>query len=79
MQRTNKAAMNSILTTDFLLKKGKRSINIQIRACLCATIRHPNGAVIVIPPRPFPHPVMVAFRDEVIANYRDAIARALKE
>ena len=37
-----------------------------------ATIQHPNGAVIVIPPRPFLHPTMVKSRDQVIENYRSA-------
>ena len=31
------------------------------------------GAVIVIPPRPFLHPVMEKYRDQVIENYRQAI------
>ena len=42
-----------------------------------ATINHPNGAVIVIPPRPFLHPVMEKYRDEVIENYRQAIRSVL--
>ncbi|MHB9037896.1 MAG: phage virion morphogenesis protein [Armatimonadota bacterium] len=38
------------------------------------TINHPSGAVIVIPPRPFLHPTMEKYRDEVIDNYRQALA-----
>ncbi len=38
-----------------------------------ATIQHPNGATIIIPPRPFLHPVMVKHQDDVIAFYRDAL------
>jgi len=34
---------------------------------------HPNGAVIVIPPRPFLHPVMEKYRDQVLENYRAAV------
>ncbi|MHB9037077.1 MAG: phage virion morphogenesis protein [Armatimonadota bacterium] len=37
------------------------------------TINHPSGAVIVIPPRPFLHPTMEKYRDEVIENYREAL------
>ena len=40
-----------------------------------ATIRHPNGAVIVIPPRPFLHPVMVKYRGQIQDIYREALAR----
>jgi len=38
-----------------------------------ATIQHPNGAVIVIPPRPFLHPTMEKYREQVVENYRQAI------
>ena len=43
-----------------------------------ATINHPSGAVIVIPPRPFLHPTMEKYRDQVIRNYREALASVLK-
>jgi phage gpG-like protein len=42
-----------------------------------ATIEHPSGATIVIPPRPFLHPVMMKYRDEIVKNYHDAIASVL--
>jgi len=42
-----------------------------------ATIQHPNGAVIVIPARPFLHPVMEQYRDQVLENYREAIRSVL--
>jgi len=38
-----------------------------------ATINHPSGAVIVIPPRPFLHPTMEKYREEVMENYRQAV------
>ena len=42
------------------------------------TINHPSGAVIVIPPRPFLHPTMLKYRDEVIENYRQALRSVLR-
>jgi phage gpG-like protein len=42
-----------------------------------ATIQHPSGATIIIPPRPFLHPVMEKYRPQVIENYRQAIAGVL--
>ena len=42
-----------------------------------ATIHHPNGATIIIPARPFLHPVMEQYREEVADNYRKAIRAAL--
>lgn len=38
-----------------------------------ATIQHPSGATIIIPPRPFLHPVMEKYRSQVIENYREGI------
>jgi hypothetical protein len=38
-----------------------------------ATIKHPSGATIIIPPRPFLHPVMERYREQVIENYRRAV------
>lgn len=43
-----------------------------------ATINHPSGAVIVIPPRPFLHPTMLKYRDEVVENYQQATASVLR-
>lgn len=42
------------------------------------TINHPSGAVIVIPPRPFLHPTMVKYQDQVMQNYRDALLAILR-
>jgi phage gpG-like protein len=42
-----------------------------------ATIPMPNGTTVIIPPRPFLHPVMVQYRDEILALYREALQTAL--
>ena len=42
-----------------------------------ATIEHSNGSTIIIPPRPFLHPVMEQYRGEVSENYRAAIQSVL--
>lgn len=42
-----------------------------------ATIKHPNGATIIIPARPFLHPVMEKYLDQILQNYRDGICSAL--
>ena len=56
-------------------KEGDEIVNIGAIMEYGATIQHPSGAVIVIPARPFLHPVMQAVRDQVIENYREAIRR----
>jgi phage gpG-like protein len=38
-----------------------------------ATINHPNGGVIIIPPRPFMHPVMKKYQKQVLKNYEEAV------
>ena len=38
-----------------------------------ATITMPNGTTTVIPPRPFPHPVMKQYQDEVVEDCRKAL------
>lgn len=42
-----------------------------------ATIRQPNGATIIIPARPFLHPVMEQYREKIIDAYRTAIKHVL--
>jgi len=37
----------------------------------------PNGTTVIIPPRPFLHPVMVQYRDEILDLYREALRTAL--
>jgi len=58
-------------------KDGDDMVNIGAVMEYGATIQHPNGAVIVIPPRPFLHPVMEKYREQVIENYRAAIHSVL--
>ena len=58
-------------------KEGEDMVNIGAVMEYGATINHPNGAVIVIAPRPFLHPVMEKYRDQVIENYRQAIRSVL--
>ena len=59
-------------------KDGESVANIGAIMEYGATINHPSGAVIVIPPRPFLHPTMLKYRDEVIENYREALLSILK-
>lgn len=59
-------------------KDGESVANIGAIMEYGATINHPSGAVIVIPPRPFLHPTMLKYRDDVIENYRHAIASVLR-
>ena len=58
-------------------KDGDDMVNIGAVMEYGATIQHPNGAVIVIPPRPFLHPVMEKYRDQVLENYRAAVRSVL--
>ncbi|MDM7927029.1 MAG: hypothetical protein QUS35_13565, partial [bacterium] len=58
-------------------KDGDDLVNIGAVMEYGATIQHPNGAVIVIPPRPFLHPTMEKYREQIIENYRQAIRTAL--
>ena len=59
-------------------KDGESVANIGAIMEYGATINHPSGAVIVIPPRPFLHPTMVKYRSEVMENYRIAIFSVFK-
>ena len=58
-------------------KDGDEMVNVGAIMEYGATINHPNGAVIVIPARPFLHPVMEKYRDQVVKNYREAIRSVL--
>jgi len=55
-------------------KEGDEMANIGAIMEFGATINHPNGAVIILPPRPFLHPVMEQYRGEIVKSYRDAVA-----
>ena len=54
-------------------KSGDRIVNIGAVMEYGATIQQPNGATIIIPPRPFLHPVMQQYRKTVERNYRQAL------
>lgn len=58
-------------------KDGEDMVNIGAIMECGATITMPNGTTIVIPPRPFLHPTMEKYRDQVADNYRKAIRAAL--
>jgi len=58
-------------------KDGEDMVNIGAVMEYGATIQHPNGAVIVIPPRPFLHPTMQKYRKQIIEHYRQAIHSVL--
>ncbi len=57
--------------------KGEDMVNVGAVMEYGATIQHPNGATIIIPARPFLHPVMREYRDEILENYRKAIRSVL--
>ena len=59
-------------------KDGESVANIGAIMEYGCTINHPSGAVIVIPPRPFLHPTMEKYKDEVMENYRIAIFSVFK-
>jgi phage gpG-like protein len=54
-------------------KDGESMVNIGAVMEYGATINHPNGATIIIPARPFLHPVMQKYRKEIEQNYRAAL------
>lgn len=56
-------------------KKGENLVNIGAVMEYGATINHPNGATITIPPRPFLHPTMEKHKDAVVQNYVEAISK----
>ncbi len=59
-------------------RSGKEIANIGAIMEYGATIKHPNGGVIVMPHRPFMHPVMEKYRDQVRKNYQEAISSVLR-
>ena len=58
-------------------KDGEDMVNIGAVMEYGATIQHPGGAVIVIPPRPFLHPTMQKYRKQIIENHLQAIHSVL--
>jgi phage gpG-like protein len=57
-------------------KDGEDMVNIGAIMEYGATITMPNGTTIILPPRPFLHPTMEKYRDQVADNYRKAIRAA---
>ena len=53
--------------------QGEDVVNIGAVMEYGATIHHPSGATIIIPARPFLHPVMEQYREEILENYRQAL------
>jgi phage gpG-like protein len=66
------AAFVGLLRTS-ISKDGESMANIGAIMEYGATISHPSGATIIIPARPFLHPVMAQYREQIQKNYRDAI------
>ncbi|MHB9131142.1 MAG: phage virion morphogenesis protein [Armatimonadota bacterium] len=60
-------------------RDGVRVANIGAVMEYGATIQHPSGATIILPPRPFLHPVMQQYRAHILALYREAIRTAFSE
>ena len=58
-------------------KDGEDMVNIGAVMEYGATIQHPSGATIIIPARPFLHPVMEKHRKKILENYRQAIRAIL--
>ena len=58
-------------------KDGEDMVNIGAVMEYGATIQHPSGATIIIPARPFLHPVMEKHRKGILENYRQAIRAVL--
>lgn len=54
-------------------KSGEELVNIGAVMEFGATIQHSNGATIVIPPRPFLHPVMEKHKEEIKQIFAEAI------
>ncbi len=54
-------------------KDGDEIVNIGAVMEFGATIKHPSGATIVIPARPFLHPVMEKHKDEIKKIFAEAI------
>ena len=59
-------------------KDGEEIVNIGAIMEFGATVQQPNGVTIVIPERPFLHPVMEKYKDEIKQNYAEAILGLLR-
>ncbi len=54
-------------------KDGEEMVNIGAIMEFGATIQQPNGVTVVIPPRPFLHPVMEQYKPEIKAIFAEEI------
>jgi phage gpG-like protein len=59
-------------------KDGEEIVNIGAIMEFGATIQQPNGVTIVIPARPFIHPVMEQYKDEIKQIFAEAILDLLR-
>lgn len=59
-------------------REGESVANIGAVMEYGATIPMPNGVTIIIPPRPFLHPVMQQHHETILALYREALQTALR-
>jgi hypothetical protein len=57
--------------------KGEDVVNAGAVMPCSATFQHPCGATIIIPARPFLHPVMEQYRKEILDNYLRALRATL--
>lgn len=71
----DRAFVGLLKTTTY--RDGESVANIGAVMEYGATIPMPNGTTVIIPPRPFLHPVMVQYRDEILDLYREALRTAL--
>ena len=72
----NDGAFVGLLRTS-MRPDGQSNANIGAIMEYGATINQPDGTTIVIPPRPFLHPVMEQHREKIQRMYLDAIRRAM--
>ena len=69
----DKAFVGLLRSTDH--PSGEDLVNIGAVMEFGATINHPNGATIVIPPRPFLHPAMMQYREDIFGFYTEALKK----
>ena len=73
----DRAFIGLLKTTTY--RDGESVANIGAVMEYGATIPMPNGATVIIPPRPFLHPVMVQYQPQIVDLYREALQSALTE
>lgn len=71
----DRAFVGLLRTTTY--RDGESVANIGAIMEYGCTIEQPNGVKIIIPARPFLHPVMEQYRDTILELYREAIRTAL--